>query len=88
MEYQHYIVSGYMETDGSIVDRTTIEIFAENEEAALSRVKKLIQKEHYIVTRTNFIPDVPELSTWSRVTSYGDVPYCSHCGTRFEEGRV
>ena len=52
MKHHHYIVSGYMheETDGRLVDVSTIEVFAKTEKEALDKAGKLVKKKHYRVS--------------------------------------
>jgi len=51
MEHHHYIVNGFMyeDTDGRLKDCATIEVFAKNEEEALTKAQKLVDKKHYRV---------------------------------------
>ena len=52
MKHHHYVVSGFMheEPDGRLVDFSTIEVFAENEQEALDEASNLVQKKHYRVS--------------------------------------
>jgi hypothetical protein len=51
MEHYHYIVNGFMheEADGKLVDFASIDVLAKNEQGALVRAKKLVEKKHYRV---------------------------------------
>jgi len=52
MEHHHYIISGFMheDTDGRLVDFSSIEVFAKNEQEALGKASKLVEKKHYRVS--------------------------------------
>jgi len=51
MEHYHYIVSGFQHEDtaGKLVDYASIDVLAKNEQEALVRAKKLVEKKHYRV---------------------------------------
>ena len=51
MEHYHYIVSGFMQEDkdGRLLDISNIDVFAENEQEALVKAQKLVEKKHYRV---------------------------------------
>jgi len=52
MEHHHYIVSGYtdIDTDGRFTDFVSIDVFAKDEEEALAKAAKLVDKQQYRVS--------------------------------------
>jgi hypothetical protein len=51
MEHHHYIVNGYMreETDGRLMNVASLEVFALEEQEALEKAAKLVEKAFYRV---------------------------------------
>ena len=52
MRHHHYIISGFMheEKEGRLIDVSSIEVFAMDEQEALNEASKLVEKKHYRVS--------------------------------------